>query len=117
MHLICLGVVKRISNYFRKGPMAMLSQAHILQIFEKLIEFRNYIPSDFARRPRSLLEVDGWKTIEFRKYLLYTVTVSLKGLFLNLSMNTVFHCQFQYLFWCIKMATCVKAFYLTVKNY
>ena len=80
MHLICLGVVKRILNYFRKGPMARLSQAHILQISEKLIEFRNYIPSDFARRPRSLLNVDRWKATEFRQFILYTGPVSLKGI-------------------------------------
>ena len=67
MHLICLGVVKRILNYFHKGPMVRLSQAHILQISEKLVEFRNYIPSDFARMPQSLLEVDRWKATEFRQ--------------------------------------------------
>lgn len=38
----------------------------------------NSIPSEFARRPRSINEVKLWKAVEFRNFLLYTGPIVLR---------------------------------------
>lgn len=80
MHLICLGVVRRILHFLKNGDRTVkLSSRQILQISERLISLKGSIPSEFARQPRSLLELDRWKATEFRQLLLYTGPVVLKG--------------------------------------
>jgi len=80
MHCVCLGAVRRMLQFWKRGDrIVRLSNAQILQISEKLIEVRDFIPSEFARRPRSLIELDRWKATEFRQFLLYTGPVVLKS--------------------------------------
>ena len=94
MHLVCLGAVRRIIQFWKKGSHCRMSQNQLLQISDKLIEFREYIPSDFVRKPRSLRQLDYWKATEFWQFLLYTGPVALYGIlptpmyqhFLSLSM-------------------------------
>lgn len=45
----------------------------------KLQSLSGKLPSEFARQPRSLFEVERWKATEFRQFLLYTGPVVLKG--------------------------------------
>jgi len=79
MHLVCLGAVRRIMQFWKKGGrLVKLSSRQVLQISEKLVALRSFIPSDFVRRPRSLMELDRWKASEFRQFLLYTGPVVLK---------------------------------------
>lgn len=79
MHLVCLGVTKRILLYLRKGPrMCKLSVQQINQISSRLALMKGAMPSEFARQPRSLLEVDRWKATEFRQFLLYTGPIVLR---------------------------------------
>lgn len=84
MHLVCLGVVKRIINFWRSGPKeCRLSHGQLNQISNQLTQFRGRMPSDFARQPRSLFESDRWKATEFRQFLLYTGPVVLKSVLPN----------------------------------
>ena len=80
MHLICLGVVRRMLHYWKSGDRSVkLGSLQLLQISERLVALRDYIPSEFARRPRTLLEMDRWKATEYRQFLLYTGPVVLKS--------------------------------------
>jgi hypothetical protein len=80
MHLVCLGVVKRILCFLRKGPRrCKLSSQQINHISSQLSSLKGAMPSEFARQPRSLVEVERWKATEFRQFLLYTGPVVLRN--------------------------------------
>jgi hypothetical protein len=80
MHLIHLGVVRRLLKYWIRGPRSVKLSAHqVSLISEKLISLGKYIPCEFARKPRSLLDLDRWKASELRQFLLYTGVVALKS--------------------------------------
>ena len=49
-------------------------------ISDRLESFYEEIPTDFARRPRSLEFVKKWKATECRQFLLYSGPVALKGI-------------------------------------
>ena len=79
MHLICLGVVKRVLTYLKKGPrICKLSSHQINAISEKLLLLNGKLPTEFARQPRSLSDLTFWKAKEFRQFLLYTGPLVLK---------------------------------------
>lgn len=79
MHMTCLGVVKRMLLIWMKGPLNnRLNSRTIQQISSDLVHLRPFIPSEFARKPRSLCEIDRWKATEFRQFLLYTGPVVLE---------------------------------------
>lgn len=81
MHLICLGVVKKLVNgiWCSGSPPHKLSGFQIQSTSRDLINLARFIPSEFARRPRGLKEVKRWKATEFRQFLLYTGPVVLKN--------------------------------------
>lgn len=54
-----------------------LGSHEIHQMSAPLLAFKQNIPSEFARKPRSLAEKDRWKATEFRQFLLYTGLVAL----------------------------------------
>ena len=79
MHLVCLGVVKRVLTFLKQGPKGCRISRHQLNIIsEKMNSLKSEIPSDFARKPRSLDLLDRWKATEFRQFLLYTGPIVLK---------------------------------------
>lgn len=80
MHLVCLGVVRRLLVFWRKGPLKVRISALCVRIIsDKLLSLANFMPSEFARKPRSLLEMDRWKATEFRQFLLYTGPIVIKS--------------------------------------
>ena len=52
----------------------------ITEISDKLKTLNGQLPSEFARQPRSLQELDRWKATEFRQFLLYTGPLVLKSI-------------------------------------
>lgn len=82
MHLVYLGVMKRLLGLWMKGPVktaCRIGHNSISQVSKALITFRDYIPREFPRKCRPLSEVERWKATEFRQFLLYSGIVALKG--------------------------------------
>ena len=80
MHLVCLGVVKRILMFLKQGPReCRLSQQQLNLISDKLKRLRGHMPREFARQPRSLDHLDKWKATEFRQFVLYSGPLVLKS--------------------------------------
>jgi len=81
MHLVCLGVTRRLITTWIKGPLSTrLPTRSVIHISERLLRLRSAIPCEFARKPRALCEIDRWKATEFRQFLLYTGVVVLRGI-------------------------------------
>ena len=80
MHLVCLGVVKRILYFLQGGPrICRLSRGQLTIISTRLDALRNQLPAEFARQPRGLKHLKRWKATEFKQFLLYTGMFVLKG--------------------------------------
>lgn len=73
MHLVYLGVVKRILiNYYIEGKAPYkLSQKLIITMNQKMSRLKQYQPTDFVRKCRSFKDIKRWKATEFRSFLLY----------------------------------------------
>ena len=80
MHLVCLGAVRRILNYMKKGPCGKISANNINEISMLLLSLNGHMPSEFIRQPRSLKDLDRWKATEFRQFLLYSGPVVLRNI-------------------------------------
>jgi hypothetical protein len=81
MHLVCLGVVKRLLNMWISGPLPSRVPSRLIQeISARLLLLRGQLPHEFARQPRSLVELARWKATEFRQFLLYTGILVLDGI-------------------------------------
>ena len=79
MHLVCLGVMKRLMLSWTEGTRQFkLSPRQIKQVSDKLESFKGKLPTDFVRQPRGLDCLRRWKATEFRQFLLYTGCVALK---------------------------------------
>ncbi|XP_032682276.1 uncharacterized protein LOC116849334 [Odontomachus brunneus] len=90
MHLVCLGVMKRLLLFWIRGPKnCRLSKNNQKYLSDTIVATKCSIPSEFSRLPRSLAEVDKWKATEFRLFLLYIGPVILKPL-----MSSVYYTHF-----------------------
>lgn len=81
MHLVCLGVVKKMLLIFVKGQFKSVkfSVNMIKEISTNLDQISKWIPSEFARKTRRLDEIDRWKATELRLFLLYIGPVVLQN--------------------------------------
>ncbi|CAG9817178.1 unnamed protein product [Phaedon cochleariae] len=82
MHLICLGVVKKllVTLWCCGKPSTKISFSSITVISNNLEKLKKHIPLEFNRKPRSLNEVRRWKATEFRQFLFYTGPLVLRGI-------------------------------------
>ena len=80
MNLVCLGVMKRLLHVWCKaGKNAFkLRQGTIDAISLNVRSFKKYVPKEFGRKCRDLSELEKWKAVEFRQFLLYSGVVALK---------------------------------------
>lgn len=80
MHLVCIGVVKKILNFWLSGPLNVrLPTRTVSSISKLLIEIRTSIPIEFVRKPRELHFLSLWKATELRQFLLYSGPIILKN--------------------------------------
>ncbi|CAI6372951.1 unnamed protein product [Macrosiphum euphorbiae] len=90
MHLICLGVVKKllVNTWCFGRPPHKLQSSTVEKISETLLSLVRYIPHEFVRKPRHIKEAKRFKATEFRQFLLYTGIIVLKN---NLDKNKYEH--------------------------
>lgn len=79
MHLCCLGVMKLMIRLWLCGPLPSRLPARAVHVVsERLCGLRHHVPSEFARKPRSLYEFRMWKATELRQFMIYTGIIALK---------------------------------------
>jgi hypothetical protein len=79
MHLVCLGVMRRLVFFWCDGPLrTRLSIRDRQEISDHLVSLKKCQPLEFNRQPRSLSERSRWKATEWRQFLLYTGPVVLR---------------------------------------
>lgn len=82
MHLVCLGVMKKLLSAWISGKysrLSKLSARSISIISQKLQNLKTYCPAEFARHPRAIHTFIKYKATEFRQFLLYTGPVVTHG--------------------------------------
>ena len=85
MHLVYLGVMRKLLNLWLKGPLNVRIGSHKKNcISAKLVNSSKFMPSEFNRKPRSLDDLDRFKATELRSFLLYTGPVVLRN---NIDIN------------------------------
>ena len=67
-------------NLWMRGPLpSRLKSTSTDLISGVLVSLRGSIQKEFARKPRSLHDLDRWKATEFRQFILFTGSVALRG--------------------------------------
>lgn len=81
MHAVCLGVVRTLMyTWILQGPHPCKFPSRIINTLScSLVSLAKYIPSEFNRKPRSLIELKRWKATEYRQFLLYSGPVVLNA--------------------------------------
>ena len=77
MHLVCLGVVRKIFISWTSG-LLRLDSSFKQKLSENVLYM--FTPKEFQKKPRFVTKIDHWKATEFRSFLLYIRPVVLKEL-------------------------------------
>ncbi|XP_065677532.1 uncharacterized protein LOC105849029 isoform X1 [Hydra vulgaris] len=81
MHLVLLGVQKRMISLWMKGNLKYRFPSMVVNnISANLLDLQNSMPKEFCRKPRSLSDYKQWKATEFRQFLLYTGSLTMFGI-------------------------------------
>ncbi len=89
MHQVCLGVMRKLIRVWISGKVDKKARPNKLIklvlrkkriINSRLAKLKALFPDCFQRRPRSLNEIDFWKSSELRSFLLYSGPMVLKGM-------------------------------------
>ena len=81
MHLVLLGVMKRLLNKIWKGPIPHRFSENQTRTFDNLtFLLARALPSEVHRKGRPLSQVSRWKAVEFRVFLLYTGPLILRNI-------------------------------------
>jgi hypothetical protein len=81
MHLSCLGVMRRLMHLWVESPLkTRIGAQDVRRLSEALLSIRDQVPSEFARKPRQISELDRWKATELQQFMLYTGPLCLKGI-------------------------------------
>lgn len=83
MHLICLGVTKRLIRFWISMPplnkkFIKFNSSTVSKVDNYFSSIKSAIICEFSRKPRSIREFERWKATELRQFLLYTGPVVLK---------------------------------------
>jgi len=82
MHLVCLGVTKKLILLWMKGPLSVrLPSWKIKELSSLSLNLKPSFACEFARKPRRLEDIFRWKVTELRTFLLYIGPVILKGVY------------------------------------
>jgi hypothetical protein len=72
--------MRKLINTWIGGPLnGRLRSRIVREVSAQLVSLRKFIPAEFARKTRSLRELDRYKATEFRLFLLYVGPVLLLG--------------------------------------
>lgn len=72
MHLVCLGVMKKLLMemwVFPTRSLNKLSREDIAKLSSLLISIQKYVPYEFMRKTRTRNELKRWKVTEYRFFL------------------------------------------------
>lgn len=73
MHLVLLGVVKKMIRLWLKGPLRVrMDKKKVDRLTLGILKAKDFIPYEFCRKGRTLVELLRFKATEFRLFLLYT---------------------------------------------
>ena len=80
MHCLCLGCMRKLLLLWLQSKkslqrLPLWEQDRMNEIF---LQLKEYVPYEFARKPRDLKNVKRFKATEFRQFLLYTGIIVLK---------------------------------------
>lgn len=80
MHLIFLGVNKTMLQFWINGAINIrLTAVSLDKAQQRNNKLKMFIPIEFARRPRNLLDLDRWKATEHKLFALYTGIIITKN--------------------------------------